>query len=540
MVFRILGKRIGEFWDKIKNWDFNATMSHIGTWFSNIWNDMRTGLSTWFSDNGLDGVGEWFTHVGDKISEGYATFSKWWNEDSGIPQFFTGIWESVAGVFKSGMDENNNPVDAPIVLFFKNIGTAIEGAWTNVSSLPIWRQIGTFFSNLWKDVTGWFEPKDLYDDRGFKLNQKGDSPIVAFFKGIGDAVSDAWKGVTDLPIWKTVGTFFANLWKDITGWFEPKDLYDDRGFKLNQKGDSPIVAFFKGIGDSVKNTWETVTELPIWGQIGKFFSDLWKDVTGWFEPKVIQGKMGNTWTEDSPIVAFFKGIGGGIQSAYDEVVKWWNESKIPDFFQGIFDEISKAFATEDEAGNLQEAPIVTFFKGIKEGLDSALADIVGWSGWAAIGNFFTNTWDWLIGLFRGDELSTGGKEVAENTKNAESIADGLTRLIGEANKIDEIGDEVPTKEPTIFEKVGGFFQRLFGSVGEFLAQIGDMPNVEQLLDKIEKLFQVISKLMGAAIDLVYRLVTRDYAMRDANGNPIKDADGRVVQNYGQMFLDPGH
>ena len=535
-IFKTLGKRIGEFWDKIKNWDFNGSISRIGTWFSNIWNDMRTGLSTWFSDNGLDGVAEWFTHVGDKIAEGYRTFSKWWNEDSGIPDFFAGIWESVAGVFKEGMDDQGNPVDAPIVQFFKNIGSAIEGAWTNVSGLPIWGQIGSFFSNLWEDVTGLFKPKDLYDDRGFKLNKQGDSPIVAFFKGIGDAVEDAWKGVTDLPIWKTLGTFFTNLWNDVTGLFQPKDLYDDRGFKLNKQGDSPIVAFFKDIGKSVEGAWQEVEHLEIWNTLGTFFSNLWKDVTGWFEPKVIQGKMGNTWTEDSPIVAFFKGIGDGVQSAYNEVAKWWETSGIPEFFQGIFNEVSKAFATEDEKGNPQEAPIVTFFKGIKEGLDSAFADIVGWSGWAAIGNFFVNTWDWMIGLFRGDELSTGGKEVADNAKDAEGIAKGLEQVVAEANRMDEAAGDIP-QEPTIFQKIGGFFEKLFGSVGDFISQIGDIPNVEQLLDKIEKLFEVISKIMGAAIDLVYRLVTRDYAIKDAQGNPIKDADGNVMQNYGQIFLD---
>jgi len=573
-VFKTLGKRIGEFWDKIKNWDFNASLSRVSQWFNDIWTDIRTGVSNWFTDNGLEGVAQWFTTIGDKIKEGYSQFSDWWTNKSGIPEFFSGIWTSIAGVFQEGMDEAGNPVEAPIVLFFKNIGTSIEGAWADVQGLPIWGQLGTFFSNLWSDIVGLFEPKDMYDDRGFKLNQKADSPIVAFFKGISSSVESAYNDVVTWWNGSGIPDFFTGLWDDIMGLFEPKDMYDDRGFKLNQKADSPIVAFFKNISTSVTNAYNDVVEWWNGSGIPDFFTGLWDDIMGLFEPKVIQGKMGNTWTEDSPIVAFFKNISTSVTDAYNDVVEWWHGSGIPEFFTGlwsdivglfepkviqgkmgntwtedspivaffkgigsavegawktvgglpIWDEIKKFFeglwekvsgvfeTGMDKEGHEVEAPIVTFFNNIKTGVEEAFNNIVGWPGWEAIGNFFTDTWNWLIGLFNGSESSTGGAKVADNVAQNAALAETLSKVGETVQEVTNNAEEIPTQEGvSILDRIGGFFSQVFEAIGNVANQIAGVPEIQGVMEQVNKILAIIETVVKAVIDFLYRVTTGDYS-----------------------------
>ena len=150
----------------------------------------------------------------------------------------------------------------------------------------------------------------------------------------------------------------------------------------------------------------------------------------------------------------------------------------------------------------------------------------------------------MIGLLRGEESSTGGGSIAKTVADqGEETAKALTRMIGTANEIAEEGKEIPN-EPTLFEKIGGFFTSLLTSLSNFITSVEGNSNATQLLDKVTKLFdivykifEVVSKVIGATIDWIHRIATDDYAFKYSDGTPITGVDGEVIRNNSQKIVD---
>ena len=423
-IVKTLVERFKNFWNTLKQLGFSGVMVKIGDWFKDIWQNIKTGVTTFLRDAGLGGIVDFFKNIRDKIVEGYEAVKEWWDDPGNtFSGFFKGIWESIVNWFTPG----ENGEEVPIVKFFTNIYDWIVNAW----------------NTTWTSISEW------------------------------------WNGGEN-----EVAKFFTVIWEAIVGWFTPGTDGED----------IPIVQFFKNIYEWIVGAWNTIyDEFTRWwnggeNDIAKFFTGIWEAIVGWFTP--------GTDGEDIPIVQFFKNIYGWIvgawESVYGELTKWWNggDNDIAKFFTGMWETISGWFAKEkkldlvvyDSTGRheyytYEKAPIVEFFESILEGLKTAWDAIVHWSGWTDIGNFFKNTWDWLMSIIspdtskieeaidnisgaipgvrlRGTVGASGGSD--SGGLGSEPIREGSGESKGKINSYEDIDDELRSQSPII-----DFFMRIY-------------------------------------------------------------------------------
>ena len=110
----LLRDKFGALWNKITGLGWSGIFSKIGGWLSNLWTEIRTGLSNFLTDNGLSGVVDWFVGIGDGLKNAFETVKTWLSE-SGIGEMFSNLWDTVSGLFKPTEEGG----DAPIITFFK-------------------------------------------------------------------------------------------------------------------------------------------------------------------------------------------------------------------------------------------------------------------------------------------------------------------------------------------------------------------------------------------------------------------------------------
>lgn len=540
-------KNFRDLWDKAKQLGLSGIMGKIGDSISSAWESAKAGIRGWLEDNGLSGVTDWFVKLGDNIKAGYESVRDWWNDPTnGISSFFREMWNTVTGWFKPGA----NGEDVPIVAFFKNIYDWITGAWNSVAtSLEGWwkggdNEVAKFFTTMWETISGWF----TLGENG------GDIPIVAFFMNIYTWIKNAWESVvSNLRRWwdggdNDVARFFIGMWDKITVWFTPgegggdvpivaffKNIYTwiktawesvagdlkrwwDGGdndvarfftsmwnkikewFTPGENGeDLPIVAFFKKIYDWIKNAWEsTISGLEGWwkggdNDVAHFFIGMWDNIKSWFTP----GDNG----EDIPIVAFFKKIYDWITEAWDSVYEplksWWEGAGVADFFKGIWDEVMAAFGSGEQSGETgidpdKKAPIVEWFEQLSSDLKAVWDSIIGWQGWESVGQFFSDIWNWVIGLFNGDKSVVGGAEEA-----AVAIKDGGKKA------------EALKESQGFFEQIGGFFAGLFTSFSESVTAIGSVPEAKAIMTTISDIIEIVSTVVQTVTDWLGRITGTD-------------------------------
>ena len=452
-MFTMLRDKFTGFFTKLKELGFSGIFSKIGEKLGGLWEDVKTAIGNFLDENGLTGVKDWFIGLGDKIQEGYETVKTWW-ESSGIPEFFTGIWNKVSGLFT---------------------------------------------------------PKDVYDDRGFKMNYKEDAPIVSFFKNMLEGVKGTWKDITEWEGWEAIGGFFTNVWDKVSGIFKPKLASGYRNGRLESwYEDAPIVSFFKNLISGVEDAWKNVKEWKGWKTIGKFFADIWNKVSGIFQPTQVlkwdrSGPNGaiRSWyeQEDTPIVAFFKGIYNGITKAWDDLfgengqlTTWWNggDNVVANFFKDIWDAVSGIFATTDAEGNQIEMPIVTFFKSIYNSITETWDDLFGengqlttwWNGGDnAVANFFKDLWNTVLGFFRG------GEEVSEVAEEAETLS-------SEAEKAAPVTAESVSLLTRIVDAISGFVSRIAESLNGVVIPQEVATFFTNALDVLKSIIGFIGDMLG--------------------------------------------
>ena len=486
-IIKTLSDRFDKLWKKLTTLGWSGIFDKIGNWMKDLGRKVRDSISTWLDENGLGDVTKWFVDIGDKIKEGYETVKKWWNE-SAIGKFFKGIVDSITGVFAT-KDAEGNDIEMPIVSFFRTIKTDIDSAFAEVQQW--WEKSGIpqFFIDMWNSVVGLFQPVKVEGKMGNSWYE--DSPIVSFFKNLWRDVDAAFE---EVKIWwegSGIPQFFTDMWDAIVGFFQPVKVEGKMGNSWYE--DSPIVSFFKSLGGYVDSAF---SEVKIWWEgsgIPQFFNDMWNSIVGLFNPVKVEGKMGNSWYEDSPIVSFFKGIAGSVGAAFTEVETWWNDSGIPEFFQGIWDGVMKAFdgfGTDEKSGakSDKKAPIVEFFENLSSDLKKIWDGIVGWEGWESVGKFFSDIWGWIIGLFKGDESVVAGTEdVAVAIKDGEKKAEALEKSKG------------------LFEQIGEFFGQIFTSLSESVSAIGNVPEARAIMETISDIVKIVLAGVQTIVDWLGRI-----------------------------------
>ena len=474
-LFKALGNRLKNVWKDITDFfkkENGQKESPFETWVKNAWDGFKNIIKDWLSDVGLDGVWEsistWWHDIKQGFIDGWNAISTWWNS-SGIPEFFEGIWNT---------------------------------------------------------IMGWFTPKTITGKQGNTWTEN--APIVQFF-------IDIWKGMQqayeDLSKWwnsSGIPEFFEGVWNSVVSWFTPKTITGKQGNSWTEN--APVVQFFLDIWAGMESAFNSLSSWWETSGIPEFFEGIWNAVVGWFTPKTITGKMGNSWTENAPIVQFFINLGDSIDSAFKTLQTWWNGSGIPEFFEGIWNAVVSWFTPKTITGKMgnswtEDSPIVTFFKGIWEGIKGVYDSLKEW--WESddvqgvlqsIGGFFTNAWNWILSLF-GEEAETDNpQDKSAKLANRMRAFGGAISDVGWTAK--EITKDTP-KNTTDMEKKTSTFKTIIDTITGFVTKIVDSirgwvipPEVQTFLDGFVKFFGGLLDALGVFMGSIGNILKGQGSLED--------------------------
>ena len=159
-------------------------------------------------------------------------------------------------------------------------------------------------------------------------------------------MKSAWEEVK--RIWESLGVadFFTSVWESVSSAFQSKQILDHVEYdnvigrrEFYRTVDAPIVTFFKNIYSSLESAWNAIVGWFNESGVTQFFTNTWEWIKSLFTA-VDDGKGGTT---EAPIVQWFGNVRTAVVNAFDEFTKWWNRSGIPDFFKGMFDSVVGVF-----------------------------------------------------------------------------------------------------------------------------------------------------------------------------------------------------
>ena len=201
--------------ESISNW-FSNTISAIGDFFTNIWNDIKDGAKS-----AVDAIKGFFSDIGDWF---------YTNVIEPIGNFFSDLWQDIKDIANSVAD------------WFVQ-------AWTDIKNFFVdtWNSIKEKASNTWDGI------KNVFSTVGNWFHEKVISPVGDFFSGmwgkLKKGAKDAWAGIKD--VFSTVANFFGDIFSK--AWKKVKDIFSTGG------------KIFDGIKDGIVNAFKTIVNAIITG-----------------------------------------------------------------------------------------------------------------------------------------------------------------------------------------------------------------------------------------------------------------------------------
>ena len=483
-IIKKFGQGIAQLWDSIKKFfsrKEGESESPFARWAANLWAGFKKTMRKWANENGLGDILDKIVEMWNKIQEIWDQVVNWgfWSE---LGQFATNVWGWIKNTFGGAWEFFTAPDEETgktgFVTWIEGVWESIKDFWENTivkNGKPIWEAIGKFISNTWGwikeqlGIGGGGNPNE--DDRGFPHTAvQEDSPVVKWLKGLWEGISNFWNNTicgTARTVWEAIGNFVSNTWnwiKDLCGINndEPTDLPDNQG-------DGSFLGWLRQTWENIEKFWnETIVGGggTILENIANFLGNTW----GWIKSQFLgstsdvddRGYPHTAVQQDAPVVKWLSGIWDSIKETWDKIVAWEFWGKVALFASNTWTWLKTQFTAStsdtDERGYphtavQNEAPVVTWLKSIWEGIKDAWNGIVSWEGWKAIGEFLGNTWEWITGLFRGDNATTAGASEGA-VKEAQANQKGTEKTL------------------SITEKTVGFLERIFGAIGEFFQKVG--------------------------------------------------------------------
>ena len=201
--------------ESISNW-FSNTISAIGDFFTNIWNDIKEGAKS-----AVDAIKGFFSDIGDWF---------YTNVIEPIGNFFSDLWQDIKDIANSVAD------------WFVQ-------AWTDIKNFFVdtWNSIKEKASNTWDGI------KNVFSTVGNWFHEKVISPVGDFFSGmwgkLKKGAKDAWDGIKN--VFSTVANFFGDIFSK--AWKKVKDIFSTGG------------KIFDGIKDGIVNAFKTIVNAIITG-----------------------------------------------------------------------------------------------------------------------------------------------------------------------------------------------------------------------------------------------------------------------------------
>ena len=251
-------------------WVYNEILVPIGQFFSDIWTD----------------ICEVVTGVWDTIKGVWETVSTWFDENvlQPIKQFFSDAWDAITGVWEAVSTWFDENVLQPLWEFFEpifhNIEVLVTGVWDVIKAawelVSTWfdenviQPVSDFFEKAWEDISGW--------------------------------VTGAWDDIKE--VWNTVSTWFdENIIQPISGWFDK--LWEDVSTWASDAWEDIKTTFSHvttWLSEKFSAAWEKVVE--VFSPLGEVFVKLKEAIVNIFV-KIVNGIIsGINWVIALP----FKGI----------------------------------------------------------------------------------------------------------------------------------------------------------------------------------------------------------------------------------------
>lgn len=258
----------------------------------------------------------------------------------------------------------------------KKIGEGFSTLWNKVSHLS-WDEIKTKFVAAWESikttVRTWAEENGLSDTIATLSDWK--NKVTTWFTEIKTQLSTKWSEFTGWLEESGVAGFFRDAWGWITSQFTAEKKYDDRGFELNTE--APVVTWLKNIWESIESFWNGTilgTAKPIWQGIRTFGESTWAWIVSQFTAEKKYDDRGFELNTEAPIVTWLKGIWEGIETFWNDTILGTAEpvwEGIRAFGESTWGWIVSQFtaptAYDDRGFKLNtEAPVVTWLKNIWE------------------------------------------------------------------------------------------------------------------------------------------------------------------------------
>ena len=212
--------------ESISNW-FSNTISAIGDFFTNIWNDIKDGAKS-----AVDAIKGFFSDIGDWF---------YTNVIEPIGNFFSDLWQDIKDIANSVAD------------WFVQ-------AWTDIKNFFVdtWNSIKEKASNTWEGI------KNVFSTVGNWFHDKVISPVGDFFSGMWDKVKNgaknAWDGIKS--VFSTVAQFFGDIFSK--AWKKVKDIFSTGG-KIFDGIKDGIVNAFKAIVNAIISGINRVVAIPFNG-----------------------------------------------------------------------------------------------------------------------------------------------------------------------------------------------------------------------------------------------------------------------------------
>ena len=255
---------------------------------------------------------------------------------------------------------------------------------------------------------------------------------------------------------------------------------------------STVFGFFEGIQD--------LNPVEIFVKIGEGLSDLWQKIKNFFRPAALGGfgaspfvkaitdvwntikNAVNSWASDvglDGLVVFFQGIYEGAKEAWEQVVGWFQEIGLADFFNNFWEWLKSigggAVDIAASVGDATKTGIVVFINAISSAISTAWTDLEKWFTENEVGEriklFGTNALDWLKSLPGGAiDLLGGVSQTAEDIGLVKFI-NGIGKAITDAwNSVESFA----TDERTVaaWKSIASFTTDSFKWISEKLSGIG--------------------------------------------------------------------
>ena len=463
----------------------------LATTFGNIKKDVKQ----WFQENDLSSVWTSIVNVWNWIKETWDKIAAWegW---AAIGAFVTNIFTAIKNYFAPKTHDDrgfkyNTAQDSKFVSDIKRIWSRIKSAWNSVKNWEGWKSIGQFFG----DIGGWIEKTyNIVVDFFSKPNASGKTGFSEWLESVGQWFSRIWTPIANWDQWENIGNFFSDIWKWITG--KTQDVLGF--FQPGENGeDSPFIQFINQIASGISGIWSTISNWSGWEDIKGFFLNIWtwitgttKDALAWFQP----GENG----EDSPFIQFVKGIASGISGIWNTVSNWTGWEEIKNFFVNSWNWITGKAQDGLEwfkmGENGEKSGFVQFLESIAADVSRIWGTISNWSGWKSIGEFLSNTWNWIMGFLSGGDDDSKDSSSTKKGFNRNSKLGALKAKAHEAKEAIQGTD----KDLSIFERIMKTLSGFIETIGTYLTG--------QDLTQVNKFFEALGTFFNGLLDIITKVL----------------------------------